>query len=319
MRFLALFIFSLFCLKTQAQNLYSFNNYNYMRGVYNPASIGTDAKIQADFVYTNQWSKIDGAPQTLAFSGSYDIDEDMAVGLNFYHDQIGLYKAISFQGQYAYRFLVRERQYFALGLGLGGNNISWNLSEARLTDVGDPTFSTSYNKFTFNASFGLFYRTPRFYVGASIPQLLSTSLNGSEQGFKLKRLETYVTIGHHFPIGEKFLLNPSAQFKIQANTPLQGEIQIRNLISYIVGVTVGYRTSNALVFGIDGMIAKKVRIGYMANYGVGQLANTRGFSHEVYLGLGFPYYFNKNYTKIINRKGGFGRMYKKKARHMHYR
>ena len=99
-----------------------------------------------------------------------------------------------------------------------------------------------------------------------------------------------------------------------ANAPIQGDLLIRGIAGNL-GMTLGYRSENSLIAGFDYMFMHKVRIGYAINHDVGTLARTKGFSHEVYLGLGLPYYFNSDdfsTRKYVGKKGGSKYDYKRK-------
>jgi type IX secretion system PorP/SprF family membrane protein len=294
------------------QNVYRFSQFNFVKSVYNPAALGADASITADLIYRNQWNGIDGAPQTFAFNGSYDLNERMAVGLNFYNDRIGLNQSNSFSAMYSYRLLFDKRKYLAFGLGVGGDNVSSGIANTGVSS--DPAFVGSYSKFNINASFGIYFRTHRFYSGLSIPELFQNSLSGAEKGFKPNRWHYMALAGYYFELSENFILTPSAQIRVTMNAPIQGDLLVRGIYTNF-GATLGYRTENSLVIGLDYMIKDRVRIGYMFNHDIGQLARAKGMSNEIYLGLGLPYYFNKNAgAKYIGKKGGYAKGYRRAAR-----
>lgn len=315
-KLLTLLALVLVVFSSNAQNLYRFNNYNFLKNFYNPAALGSDASITADLFYTGQWYGIDGAPLTFGFNASYDVTDDMAVGLTFNSDKVGLYQNNSFSAQYAYRIMFDDRKYLAFGLGLGADQVTWNLQDATTTQTNDPVFAGGTSKFIFQGSFGAFYRTPNFYAGVSIPQLFNTNFSYSEKGFRLDRWGIYSLVGYYFELGGNFVLNPSAQIKLMKSAPAQFDVQVRGIISP-VGVSVGYRSDNTVLAGLDGIIFNRIRIGYMGGYNVGKLRTVKGFSHEVTLGMGLPYYFNKKDTRIINKKGGFSRNYRKRAGRRH--
>ena len=72
-----------------AQNTIRFAQVNFAQGVNNPASLAYDGKLMADIIVRNQWFGFEGAPTTIALNAQYEIDADMAVGLNVFHDRIG--------------------------------------------------------------------------------------------------------------------------------------------------------------------------------------------------------------------------------------
>lgn len=307
------FILTLFVpLLSEGQNLYRFGHFNFTKSIYNPAALGADASITGDLVYRNQWRGIDGAPQTAGFNTSYDLSPTMAVGINFYNDRIGLNQTNSFSAQYSYRLIFDERKYLAFGVGLGGDNYSWNLNAVNNGTTNDPAFAGSYSVFRFNSSFGMYYRTHRFYTGFSIPQFFQNTSQSSR--LDLQQLHYMLLGGYYFELSEDFILNPSAQLKLTRNAPLQADLLVRGIYQFM-GLSVGYRTENSLLIGAEIMLKEKVRLGYMFNYDVGKLSRIKGGSSEFYIGMGLPYYFNKNeVSKYIGKNGSFSKGYRKAAR-----
>jgi len=306
--FIGLFVFG--------QNTYRFSQYNFAKSIYNPATVAVDANFSVDLLYRNQWNGVDGSPQTIAFNTAYEILPSMAVGFNFFNDRIGLHQTNSFSGMYAYRIQFDKRKYLSFGAGLGIDNISWNLNEATTTQANDPAFNAAYSKFKFNSSFGIYYKSSRFYAGASIPQLFQTSLVGPDNGFRPARFHYMLLSGYYFEIGREFILHPSIQVRMAINAPIQGDLVIRGITKNF-GISAGYRSENSLIVGLDYMYAERYRIGYSFNYDVGPLSRVKGASHEIYLGFGLPYYFNGNEVdrrRYVSNPGGFKRKYKRGAK-----
>jgi type IX secretion system PorP/SprF family membrane protein len=306
MRKTSLYIFVLFAsLVTFGQNTNRFSQFNFVKSLYNPGALATDASFTADLIYRNQWAGVDGAPSTFGFNSAYELTDEMAVGINFYNDQIGLTKTTSFSASYAYRVIFDKRKYLAFGLGLGTDNVNLGLASATTTEANDPAFSQSLSRFNFNGSFGIYYRTPTFYAGVSIPQLFQNSLVGTETDFRPDRWHYIAVSGYFWEVSDRLVLNPSIQLKATKYAPLQGDIIVR-AITRIVGFSAGYRSEKTVIAGIDFTLADRIRIGYAFNADLGPLAKTKGFSHEVYLGIGLPYYFNSETfgsNKYVGRKG----------------
>lgn len=297
-----------------SQNTVRFSQFNLAKSLYNPGALATDASISADLVYRNQWAGVDGAPSTIGFNAAYELTDEMAVGINFYNDRIGLNQTNSISAMYAYRLVFDTRKYLAFGLGIGADNISTGLASASTITANDPAFSQSFSKFNINSSFGIYYRTSHFYAGASIPQLFQNTLTGSEKGFRPDRWHYMAITGYFWELSDRFVLNPNIQLKATRYAPLQGDLLLRGIVNYL-GFSLGYRSENSLIAGLDFTFANKVRIGYAFNYDVGSLARTKGMSHEVYLGLGLPYYFNSetfDSRKYVGRKGGSKTNYKRR-------
>ncbi len=294
-----------------SQNTVRFSQYNFAKSIYNPATLATDAHFTADLIYRNQWAGVDGAPTTVGFNSAYELNDEMAVGVNFYNDRIGLNQTNSFAVNYAYRLVFDERKYLAFGLGLGADNVAWNYASAQTIQVQDPAFAQSYSSFKFNGSFGIYYRTKKAYIGASIHQLMQNSLVGKEKGFRPPLWHYLAIAGYYFEINDRFIFNPSLQAKVVKNAPVQLDVVLRGITNNL-GFSLGYRSENSLIAGFDYIFAERIRLGYSFNFDVGQLSRTKGMSNEIYLGIGLPYYFNKdtfNSRRYMGRKNKFSRNY----------
>ena len=295
-----------------SQNQARYAQMNFAPGVLNPAALAIDAQYQVDLMFRNQWFQFDGAPTSFAANLQYELDFDMAVGLNFQHDRIGAYQSNSVSGQYAYRAVFDNASALIFGIGLGIESKSLDLSGSVLTQAGDPAFAQNYSKIFFNAAAGIYYYSPRFYVGASVPQLFQTNF-GADDGFKVKRFHYYMSTGLYLDAGRNYTFNPNLQVKMVMGAPAQADLILRNTFHGRFSLVVGYRSENSIIAGADFLITPFMRAGYSFNYDVGSLSRMKGMSNELYLGFGMPYRSDRNKfgkRRYINRKGRFGREHK---------
>jgi len=316
MKLLFIFFFLVASNVTFAQNTIRFAQINFAQGVNNPASLAYDGKIMADIIIRNQWFGLEGAPTTVAFNGQYEIDQDMAVGLNVFHDRIGAEMTNSFSGQYAYRLNLDYSRSFAFGIGLGLDNTVVNFRETGTTVADDPTFANeNYSRVFLNGSFGMFYNTPKFYIGASIPKFGQNTRDGFETGLRPRRWHYYMSTGFYLG-SEKFTFNPHIQIKATPNAPIAADLILRNTFMNRFSIVAGYRTENSIIAGVDFLISEYARIGYSFNYDVGKLSKVKGVSNELYIGLAFPYNSDRSTfsrRKFVGRKGAPKSDYRKRS------
>lgn len=303
------------------QNTMRFAQLNFAQGVNNPAAIAIDGRIMADMIFRNQWFGFDGGPTTVAFNGQYEINESMATGLVFSYDRIGVDQTTSVSGQYAYRVHFRNNNTLIFGLGLGLDNRVRMLGESTTLQANDPAFSKNYASMYFNGSFGVFYNSPKFYLGIGIPRLFQTTGSGPDPGFQPPRWHQYLTTGFYIEAGENFMFNPHIQIKYVYNAPLQGDIILRNSFYNRFSIVVGYRSENSIIAGFDVRINGNARVGYSFNYDVGKLSRAKGMSNEVYLGLAFPYHSDRydfGSRRYINGRGNSKMDHRRKSRTKEY-
>jgi len=304
-----------------AQNTPRFSQFNFAQGVNNPSAIAIDGSIMADLIFRNQWFGIDGAPVGGAFNAQYEINQSMAVGLTSSYDRIGVMQNAAFALQYAYRLQFDGNRSLGFGIGLGLDNAVNSLAGSSLTTSNDPAFSTSYARTFFNGSFGIFYNAPRFYIGASIPQLFQNTALGPERGFQPPRWHYYVSAGYYLEAGENYTFNPHIQLKATMNAPLQADLILRNTFFNRFSIVAGYRSENSLIAGVDVLIAGHARIGYSFNYSLGALSRVKGASNELYLGFAFPYHndrYDFDRRRYIKNKGTNKFDIKRDSKRKHY-
>ncbi len=315
---IALVILSTFAF---GQNTMRFSQINFAQGVNNPAAIAHDGSMMIDLIFRNQWFGVDGAPTSAAFNGQYEFNQSMAAGLTMSYDRIGVNQTTSFAGQYAYRLGFDDKRTLAFGLGLGIDNMVSHLAGTQTTQANDPAFAQSYAKVFFNGSFGVFYNSPKFYIGGSIPRLFQTTNSDVEPGFQPPRWHYYVSTGWYLG-NKRYTFNPHIQLKGGINMPFQADLLLRNTFINRFSINVGYRSENSLIAGFDVLITNMARVGYAFNYDIGSLSRVKGASNEIYLGLAFPYNNDREdfgKRRYINNKGGSLSDHRRHSRRKHHR
>ena len=296
------------------QNTPRFSQFNFAQGVNNPAALAIDSKIMVDMLFRHQWFGLEGAPTTGALNAQFELYHDMAAGLNVSYDLIGVNHATHVSGQYAYRAYFDSDNALIFGASVGIDQRVNDLPSAQLNDLDDPAFAQRYSKMHFNAGFGMYYFSPKFYIGLSIPQLFQSIERSDESGFRPPLWHYYMTTGLYIDVNENYRLKPNLQITAALNTPIQGDIILRNTFMNAWSLNVGYRTENSLIAGFDFLVGGTFRMGYAMNYDVGKLSKARGMSHELYAGIGLPYHNSReNFSqrKYLNRKASHKRDFHK--------
>jgi type IX secretion system PorP/SprF family membrane protein len=314
MRGKVLTLMSLFIISgVKAQSNVRYSQLNFAQGMNNPAALALDGSIMVDIIARNQWMGVEGAPMTFAMNGQYELMSDMAVGLNVFHDRIGVTETTSFQGQYAYRLLFNNARALAFGVGVGADNYILDYAGSATTTAFDPAFARSHSRVVFNSSVGAYYYSPKFYAGFSMPQMYTPGFKTSGKATINLDLHYYLSTGFYLGQGN-YVFNPHFQLKAVPNAPLAGDIVLRNTFMNRFSIVLGYRTENSLIAGFDVLITPMVRAGYSFNHDVGRLSSVKGISNELYIGMAFPYRNSREDfggRRYIGRKGGFKSDYKR--------
>lgn len=298
-----------------AQRTIRWSQLNFAQGINNPAAIAIDGKIMTDLIARNQWFGFDGAPTSFGLNSQYELTEDMAVGLTAFHDRIGVTQTTAISAQYAYRVFMSNGDAISMGIGLGIDNYVNELSSTLTTAQGDPAFQRNFYRVIFNSAVGVYYHSRSFYFGLSLPEMYRPVHTPVGKAKIQLDPHYYLSAGFYIDGGPRYTFNPHLQVKAGRNTPIAGDLILRNTFSGRFSIVVGYRTENSLIAGVDMLITPYLRAGYSFNYDIGPLSKAKGMSNELYLGVAFPYRNSREdfgKRRYVDNKGGFKRDYKRK-------
>ncbi|MBS1569118.1 MAG: type IX secretion system membrane protein PorP/SprF [Bacteroidetes bacterium] len=276
-----------------AQQDPQFTQYMFDRLSVNPAVAGNGGNICATALLRQQWTGFDGAPKT----GLINLQGPLAklnsgVGLTFYYDKLGQEKSTIARLHYAYHFKVGAQSTFSAGvyLGMSGRALdgNWVATDGVANDNAIPTAGKSASGFDLGA--GLYYKSPKLWLGISSTQLPETELKSVS--IQNKR-HYYVQAGYDWAIGgdKKYTLEPSVLLKSDASST-QIDLSALFLYDEMLWIGASYRTEDAIapMIGYQMKMPKgdsMLRIGYSYDVTTSELKNYSSGSHEVMLSYCF--------------------------------
>jgi type IX secretion system PorP/SprF family membrane protein len=265
-----------------------FSQYMFNKLIINPAYAGSRKVMTFDLVDRYQWAGIEGAPRTLTFSGHSPL-RNPHVGLGFYvySDNVGPSSDQGFMGTYAYRIMMAKGT-LAFGLQVGFSHISIDWYKLKVEDPDINLQGQGRNKFTPDASFGMFYTTNRFYGGVSSTRLLqnefgTTLKNGVSTYSKLMR-HFYAMAGYAFPVSENIVFRPSTLIKYVSDAPVQIDLDASFLFHNIFWIGAGYRSGETVILLTEFNIGQNLRIGYSYDIWLNALMRSITGAHEIHIG-----------------------------------
>jgi type IX secretion system PorP/SprF family membrane protein len=266
----------------------------------NPAYAGSHDNFSATLLGRKQWAGFNGAPNTVIASVDGPLlDHKMGLGLILSNDQIGVTCQTDVYANYSYHIKTSDFGHLAFGLKAGFSQYTARLSDLKYWDAEDVVFMGNRNSaWLMKAGFGMYYYTPRFYAGLSIPSLLaydpqrnfSFDVNQSSQ----VRKHYYLTSGYIFNLSPDFMLKPSVLLKYETAAPLQADINLNLLYKNRFWLGASYRTGDAVVIIAEVQATKRFRIGYSYDWTLSEMNNYSSGTHEVMIG----YEFGKDLMKI---------------------
>lgn len=140
----------------------------------NPAMAGSAKGLNLYTGFRQQWSRIPGAPVMQTFTGDYELNAKVGLGLNVYNDQAGLLKRSRTVLSYAYHLPLNNddrKLSFGLSLGFMNERIS---NEDIIGDIGDLNVSRYSQRDTYlDGDFGLAYTSNKLSIQAVLPNMKS--------------------------------------------------------------------------------------------------------------------------------------------------
>lgn len=144
----------------------------------NPAYIGGREALTITSLNRSQWTMLFDKPpsfQSFSFHTPTD-DHPMGLGMAVNTERVGPERITAVEGDVAYMVKTSRKSTLSFGIKLGISVFSVPLTELIIDDPSDPLFASDIQSHWLpNFGFGMYYRREHFYLGASIPKLLSTN------------------------------------------------------------------------------------------------------------------------------------------------
>jgi type IX secretion system PorP/SprF family membrane protein len=264
-------------------------------GLYlNPAYAGSHEYWSSTLSYRNQWSGADfkGAPQTAIAAIDGPIrGKNMGLGFTFLHDQIGITRTNSFCANYSYQLKFNNNSKLAFGINAGFSQYDARLTDVTIWDAQDEVYSNNLNQILPRMGAGAYYFADRYYVGLSVPTLLSYQ-DGSKFSMDLSkasflRRHYMLTGGVVLNVSEDVKFKPSVLLKYTKNAPLEGDINFSAIFKDAFWIGATYRTNDAIALIAEYQTNSYFRIGYSYDITISGLRGYQNGSHEVMIGVDF--------------------------------
>lgn len=283
MRKLAIIIL-LLSMTASAQQDPQYTQYMYNMNVVNPAYAGSKETLSLTALYRKQWSGLEGAPETITFSGHSPVNDKVGLGLSAIKDELGPIKETNVYVDFSYTLQVSESLKLALGLKAGATFHDVGLTDLELQDFNDPLFSQDISNTYPNVGAGAFFYGDNFYLGLSVPNFLN-SVHLDENGLKYgsETNHYFATAGYVFQLSENTKLKPSAMVKSAFDAPLSFDVNLNALFFEKFEIGASYRLEDSFSGLIGFQATSYLRIGYAYDHVVSELDAVASASHEVIL------------------------------------
>ena len=251
----------------------------------NPAFAGANNIINTSLAYRQQFAGLDGAPETAKLTFSAPLQSySMGLGLRAYNDRLGASSLTGANLIYSYHIgFGNGKLSFGLEGGFLNQSIDFNsLDRADAIDnaLGDASQSITVP----DASFGMFYHTEDWYVGASVFHLFGNRLDFTE----LNRADVARLSRHFFVLGGTYLeisknlgLNLPFLLKTVEAAPTQLDLNLNAVYNDMLSIGGAYRTGAGFAFLARVKIDDRFVVGYSYDFIQGEIGTVSNGNHEV--------------------------------------
>ncbi|WP_196891063.1 PorP/SprF family type IX secretion system membrane protein [Aureivirga marina] len=279
-----LLIFLFFSFKLVAQQDPQYTQYMYNMNVINPAYAGSQKTLSIGLLGRTQWVGIDGAPTTFTGAIHAPIANALGAGFSVIHDEAGPLKETNFYVDFSYT--IRWNQKYNWAFGVKGGITMLNFDFAALNEIPPGLMNADLQKNHGNFGFGSFFYTDKYYIGASVPNVLKSTYfetsNGQYEDAS-EEVHFFVTGGYVFDLTKNIKFKPATFFKIVENSPISFDVTANFLFSERFGLGVAYRWEDAVSGLVSFVVVPNLTMGYAYDYTISKLYDYSHGSHEVFL------------------------------------
>jgi len=301
-----------------AQQVYLFSNYRNNHYVINPAASGLYDHVEWNSAFRKQWSGIDGAPTSMYTSLNMAINKQQnknfrskdarkfyyqhnkhqlhhGIGLLFSKDEFGAFEKTRIQASYGVHVPLwgPYRISFAPRFGIG--NTALDPGKVTLKDAADPTYAfylaDNNSKVSFDADFGLWFYSDKWYVGYSALQVVPngyTPADVSKDGMQLAH--HHLTGGYNIIVmnnrdyddleSRNTVVTPSAMIRYKANAPINIDLSAEIHFEQRGRFGLSWRMDNAMAIWAGVDLGHKLSFVYTYDIPTNTLNSVQSGSHE---------------------------------------
>ncbi len=241
----ALTCFLLIGNQAKAQQDPQYTQYMYNMNVVNPAYAGSKENPSIGLLFRDQWSGINGAPQTFTFAAHTPVGNGLGVGLSGIQDQIGPVQETNLYADVSYTVNLSAKHRLAFGLKVGST--FQDIGFIDLAQQNDLAFEPNVSESFFNLGAGLFFYSDNYYVGLSVPNFLNeTYLDKNGRGFGTQEQHYFLTAGYVFQLTDYLKFKPSTLIKSELNSFVSFDANANFLFYDRFEIGASYRYEDAI-------------------------------------------------------------------------
>ena len=291
-KLLVFFFISSLVFNIKAQQLPQITQYMINDYAINPALATMEDYYQVKTTIRNQWVGVPDAPRTTILSIYGSRNEHVGLGAIIFNDQSGPTSRIGGAASYTYSFRLLESVDLAFALSGGFTQFKITKLGLNVLDNDDVLLlGGDVVRTAPDATFGFNFSGNNWYLGMSVPQLLSSNLElmgddyqriyeSASEG-KLSQ-HIYILSAYEFALNDNLTIEPGILFKAVSGAPTQLDFGLKTTYNKNLWVGMNYRDNGE----ISALAGYSIEDRYIIGYSYDMLGNL-GASHEFMLGIRF--------------------------------
>jgi len=223
-------------------------------------------------------------------------------GLNIRNMNTGREKQLFFSGDYSFQIRTDYNHYLRFGMRGGIVNFDNNLTDYQLYPdrIPDLEFSKDVRMF-FMSTFGLgsVFFTEDYYISLSMPQIITNTFSVNRNAYSSTRefRTAYLSGGYVFRLPRSIRLRPNILFVSTISKKVYYDASAILFLPSNLQIGASIRSNGELCFSGQYILSNGMRIGYAADYAVGQdIRKYQIGTYELVVGYDFNIY-RKKYVK----------------------
>lgn len=266
-----------------------YTQYMYNTVSINPAYAGNRGMLSFNGIYRNQWVGLEGAPESLAFSGNTPIGRisgnGVGLGLSFFSDKIGPSTESNIAADFSYTIPLDEHIDLSFGIKGGLNLLDVDFSKLNPHNPTDSDLKSIDNRVSPIVGAGFYLHSrDRWYLGLSSPNLLVTEhYDDYTASTASEKTHIYLIGGYVFDLNRNLKFKPAFLTKAVVGAPIAWDVSANFLFHEKFTLGAAYRLDAAVSALAAFQVSDRIMIGYAYDYDTTDLGNYNSGSHEIFL------------------------------------
>ena len=139
-----------------------------------------------------------------------------------------------------------------------------------------------------NIGFGVYYHSPRFFIGASSPKLLERGYDGISK-VNLEKRHYFGIIGGVFPINNDWKIRPTSQIKLTEKSPISIDASLAAIYKERIWFGGMYRLNAAFGVFAQYQVSPQFKLGIASDFGTQAIRNYNYGTFEVLISYDFVF------------------------------